>query len=171
MQHGGGSGSGLTGTTWYLTSGTETVPAWQYAVPPGEQANYTITFNTDGNFAAKADCNQAGGTYTTSGTDVMTITPVASTMAFCGEASFDTLYVHALADTTNYKVESGQLTLTQESGTLQFTSTAPTATAEPPASPAEVPAGFRRRPGPHRRRLGPHRRSPRRCRVPGCCAG
>jgi heat shock protein HslJ len=138
----GSSGSGgLTGTTWYLTSGTETVPAWQYAVPPAEQANYTITFNTDGNFAAKADCNQLGGTYKTSGADGLTITPGPSTMAFCGEASFDTLYVHALADTTNYKIENSVLTLTQKNGTLQFTSTKPTATAEPPASPAQVPQG------------------------------
>jgi len=138
----GGSGSGgLTGTTWYLTSGTETVPAWQYAVPPAEQANFTITFNTDGNFTAKADCNVLGGTYKTSGTDGLTITPGPSTMAFCGEASFDTLFVHALGDTTNYKIENGVLTLTQKNGTLQFTSTKPTATAAPSASPAEVPQG------------------------------
>jgi heat shock protein HslJ len=138
---GTGSGSSLTGTTWYLTGGTETVPAFQYAVPPGEQASYTITFNTDGNFAAKADCNQLGGTYKTSGSDGMTITPGVSTMAFCGEESFDVLFVHALGETTNYKIANGQLTLTQKNGTLQFTSTKPTATAEPPASVAEVPQG------------------------------
>jgi heat shock protein HslJ len=138
---GTGSGSGLTGTTWYLTAGTETVPAFQFAVPAGEQANYTITFNADGNFAAKADCNQVGGTYKTSGTDGLTITPSVSTMAFCGEESFDILYVHALGETTNYKVAGGALTLTQKNGTLQFTSTKPTATAEPPASPAQVPQG------------------------------
>jgi heat shock protein HslJ len=137
----GGAGSSLTGTTWYLTSGTETVPAWQWAVPPGEQANYNITFNADGNFSAKADCNQVGGTYKTSGTDGLTITPSVSTMAYCGEASLDALFVHALGATTSYKVENGVLTLTQKNGTLQFTSTKPTATAEPPASPAEVPQG------------------------------
>jgi heat shock protein HslJ len=139
---GGGSGSSsLTGTTWYLTGGTETVPAFQYAVPPGDQANFNITFNTDGNVAGTADCNVIGGTYKTSGTDGLTITPGVSTMAFCGEESFDVLFVHALSETTNYKIESGQLTLTQKNGTLQFTSTKPTATAEPPASVAEVPQG------------------------------
>jgi heat shock protein HslJ len=138
---GGGSGSSLTGTTWYLTGGTETVPAFQYAVPPGDQANFNITFNTDGNFAATADCNQLGGTYKTSGSDGITITPGISTMAFCGEESFDILFVHALGETTNYKIENGVLTLTQKNGTLQFTSTKPTATAEPPASVAEVPQG------------------------------
>ena len=76
---GGGAGSSLTGGTWYLTSGTQTAPAWQWAVPPGEQASYTITFNSDGNFSANADCNVAGGTYETSGTDGLTITPDTST--------------------------------------------------------------------------------------------
>ena len=137
---GGGSG-GLTGTTWYLTGGTETAPAFQYAVPPGDQANFNITFSSDGNFSGKADCNAIGGTYKTSGSDGLTITPTTSTMAFCGEASFDTLFVHALGDTTNYKIDNGTLTLTQKNGTLQFTSTKPTATAEPPASPAQVPQG------------------------------
>ena len=137
----GGGASSLTGTTWYLTAGTETVPAWQWAVPPGEQANYTITFNTDGNFSAKADCNQVGGPYKTSGSDGLTITPTISTMAYCGEASLDTLFVHALGNTTNYKIANGELTLTQKNGTLTFTSTKPTATAAPPASAAEVPQG------------------------------
>ena len=138
---GGGGGTSLTGTTWYLTAGTETVPAWQWAVPPGDQARYTITFNSDGNFSSKADCNQVGGPYKTSGTDGITITPTISTMAFCGEDSMDTLFVHALGNTTNYKIASGQLTLTQKNGTLTFTSTKPTASPAPPASPAEVPQG------------------------------
>jgi len=138
---GGGGGSSLTGTTWYLTAGTETVPAWQWAVAPGDQARYTITFNTDGSFSSKADCNQVGGPYKTSGADGITITPTVSTMAFCGEDSLDTLFVHALGNTTNYKIENGQLTLTQKNGTLTFTSTKSTATLAPPASPAEVPQG------------------------------
>ena len=138
----GGAGSGLTGGTWYLTSGTQTAPAWQWAVPPGEQASYTISFASDGNVNGKADCNQFTGTYKTSGTDGLTITPGASTMAYCGDGSLDTLYVHALSTTTNYKVASGELTLTLDGGgTLMFTSTSPTATAEPPASPATVPVG------------------------------
>jgi hypothetical protein len=43
-----GGGSSLTGTTWYLTSGTQQTPAWQWVVPPGDQSRYTITFNADG---------------------------------------------------------------------------------------------------------------------------
>ena len=137
-----GGGSSLTGKTWYLTSGTQTAPAWQWAVPPGEQASYTILFNTDGNFSATADCNQVGGTYTTSGSDGLTIKTTLSTMAFCGEDSLDSLYLAALNATKSYKVDGNTLTLTlAPGGTLQFTSVQPTATAEPPASPAEVPVG------------------------------
>ena len=139
---GGGAGTSLTGGTWYLTSGTQTAPAWQWAVPPAEQASYTITFNSDGNFSANADCNVAGGTYTTSGTDGLTITPATSTMAYCGDGSLDTLYMHALSTTTTYKIASGELTLTlDDGGTLLFTSTKSTASAEPEASPEEVPVG------------------------------
>ena len=139
---GGGAGSSLTGGTWFLTSGTQTAPAWQWAVPPAEQASYTITFNSDGNFSANADCNVAGGTYRTSGTDGLTITPVTSTMAYCGDGSLDTLYVHALSTTASYKIANGELTLTlDDGGTLMFTSTKSTASAEPEASPEEVPVG------------------------------
>ena len=162
---GGGGGTSLTGTTWYLTAGTETVPAWQWAVPAGEQALYTITFNTDGNFSSKADCNQVGGPYKTSGTDGITITPTVSTMAFCGEDSLDTLFVHALGNTTNYKIENGQLTLTQKNGTLTFTSTKPT------ASPRRrhrrpSPAGLRRARA-HRQGVAADRCHREGARVPG----
>ena len=72
------SGSALTGTTWQWTASTTTVPASQSVVPDPE--NYTITFNTDGTFEAKVDCNQASGDYTTNGSE-LTITPGPSTLA------------------------------------------------------------------------------------------
>ena len=137
-----GGGSSLTGKTWFLTAGTDTTPAWQWAVPPAEQANYTITFNTDGTFNAKADCNQVSGTYTTSGTDGLTIEPGPSTLAYCGDGSLDSLFTAALAAATTYKVEGNQLTLTLEGGgTLQFTSAQPTGSAAAPPSPPDVSQG------------------------------
>jgi len=39
---GGGAGTSLTGGTWYLTSGSETAPAWQWAVPPGDSTVRTV---------------------------------------------------------------------------------------------------------------------------------
>jgi len=138
---GGGSGTSLTGATWYLTSGTETAPAWQWAVPPGDQAKYTIAFASDGTFSAKADCNQVAGTYKTSGSDGLTIQPGPSTMAYCGDGSLGDLYVHALGTTKSYKIASAVLTLTLANGTMSFTSTKPTASAAPAASAPEVPQG------------------------------
>ena len=137
-----GGGNALTGKTWYLTAGTEQTPAWQWAVPPGEQGLYTITFNADGTFNAKADCNQVSGSYKTSGTDGLTIEPGPSTLAYCGDGSMDSLYTHLLGRTSTYKVDGATLTLTMSGGaTLTFTSTAPTATEAPPPSVEAVPAG------------------------------
>src|SRR4051812_9866339 len=96
-----GGGSQLTGTTWQLTAVTEKVPAFQGVVPADQQAQYTILFNTDGSFNASADCNQLSGSYTTSGSS-MTITPGPMTMAFCGEQSLDSIYVHMLGEVSTF---------------------------------------------------------------------
>lgn len=136
------TGSSLTGKTWYLTAGTDTTPAWQWAVPPAESANYTITFNTDGTFNAKADCNQVSGSYQTSGSDGLTIEPGPSTLAYCGDGSLDSLFTAALAAATTYKVDGSTLTLTMTGGgTLQFTSAQPTGSAAAPPSQPDVSQG------------------------------
>lgn len=118
----GGSGSsGLTGKTWHLTAITEKVPAFQGVIPAADQANYTIAFNADGTFNAKADCNQVNGSYKTSGSNGLTITPGASTMAFCGEASFGTQYVEGLSKAASYTVSGNDLTITlSDQGTMTF---------------------------------------------------
>jgi heat shock protein HslJ len=141
----GAAGGGLTGQTWQLTAITEKVPAFQGVVPAEEQANYTITFNDDGTYAARADCNQTGGTYETSGSNGLTITPGLSTMAFCGEFSLDTLYVHALSQAASYAIADGTLTITlQDEGTLTFVAASSSESAAPAessaaASPATEP--------------------------------
>jgi heat shock protein HslJ len=135
-------GSSLTGKAWYLTSGTQTAPAWQWAVPPADSLKYTITFNDDKSFAAKADCNQVSGTYATSGSNGLTITPGPSTMAYCGEGSLGSLYTTALSTTESYKVDGNTLTLTlTDGGTMSFASAQPSGSAAPPASPPDVSQG------------------------------
>ena len=57
-------------------------------------ADYTITFNSDGTLTGKADCNTFEGTYSQANGLVITIG--SSTMAFCGEASLDTMYLSLL---------------------------------------------------------------------------
>ena len=112
------SGSALTGTTWQWTASTTTVPASQSVVPDPE--NYTITFNTDGTFEAKVDCNQASGDYTTDGSE-LTITPGPSTLAACPEGSLDGLYLEGLSKAASYSVSGEEMTITlSDEGTMQF---------------------------------------------------
>jgi heat shock protein HslJ len=114
-------GGGLTGKTWQLTAITEKVPAFQGVVPAAEQANYTIAFNADLTFSAKADCNQLGGSYTTTGTGGLTIKLGPMTMAACPEGSLSSQYVESLGKAASYAIADGQLTITlTDEGTLVY---------------------------------------------------
>ena len=117
------SGGDITGPTWRLVSITTQRPAFQGVVPAEAMVNYTITFNDDGTFAAKADCNQVSGTYTIQDDSVLTIVPGPSTLAFCGEESLGDEYVAALGQAGSYTFAENQLTVTLlDSGTLTFAS-------------------------------------------------
>jgi heat shock protein HslJ len=139
------SGSGdLTGKPWQLTAITEKTPAFQGVVPPAEQSRYTVTFNTDGTYAATADCNQVSGKYTTSGSSI-TIEPGATTMMACPEGSFGDLFGHGLTQASTYAIASKELTLTlKDGGTMAFVvGTAPgspAAATEEPTAAAQSPA-------------------------------
>ena len=125
----------LLGKTWKLTGITETTPAFQGVVPEADQSNYTIEFQADGTFNAKADCNQVGGTYEVhrgdGRTDIglepgggsISILPGPSTLAACPPGSMGDLYVVGLGKASSYAIEGGQLTLTLadgDGGTLVF---------------------------------------------------
>ena len=153
---GGSSSSDLTGKNWQLTAITEKAPAFQGVVPAAEQSKYTVNFATDGTFTGSADCNQISGTYTTSGSNKIAITLGASTRAFCGDGSFDVLYIDALGKATSYAIANSELTLTLSDGsTLAFvvgvaagstpapsagaSAAAATATPKPTAPPTAKP--------------------------------
>jgi heat shock protein HslJ len=115
------SGGNLTGKTWQLTAITEKVPAFQGVVPAAEQVNYTITFEPNGNFSAKADCNQLAGSYTTTGSGGLTLALGPMTLAACPVGSLSDQYVTALGKATSYAIANDQLTITTtDGGTLQF---------------------------------------------------
>jgi heat shock protein HslJ len=115
------SGSGLAGKTWQWTASTTKVPASQSVVPDPE--NYTIVFNADGTFSARADCNQLGGNYTTTDSGGITITPGPMTLALCSDESLDALYVAGLGQGQSYAISGDQLTLTlAEEATMTFNS-------------------------------------------------
>lgn len=82
----------ITGVEWQWQSVTNQTTDETTTVPnPG---NYTITFNDDGTFEGKADCNNISGSWSQENGFSITVGP--STMAFCGEASLDQQYLDLL---------------------------------------------------------------------------
>jgi len=142
---GSSNSSALTGKDWQLTAITEKTPAFLGVIPAADQSRYQITFNTDDTFKGTADCNQFAGTYKTSGSDKITITPGISTMAMCPDGSFDALFVHGLTRATKYAIANETLTITlTDEGTMTFVvgvaaGSTPVATAAATAAPTAKP--------------------------------
>jgi heat shock protein HslJ len=88
------SSNSITGVVWKWQSVINQDTNETTTVPNPE--NYTIEFNEDGTFIGKADCNNIAGTYSTENGFAITLGP--STLAFCGEASLDTLYLDLLSN-------------------------------------------------------------------------
>ncbi|MCO5190412.1 MAG: META domain-containing protein [Anaerolineae bacterium] len=82
----------ITDINWQWTSVTERSSGNETTVP--DPSIYTIVFHTDGSVTGQADCNNFSGTYSQDNGLVITLGP--STMAFCGEASLDQVYVGLL---------------------------------------------------------------------------
>jgi heat shock protein HslJ len=116
-----GSSSSLTGKTWQLTEMTQRVAGGFGVVPEADQANYTIEFKSDGNYQAKADCNQTSGTYTTTSDGGLTIEPGPTTLVACPEGSLSDEYIQSLTDASGYAIVDGELTIKLPDGwTLVF---------------------------------------------------
>ena len=115
-------GGDITGKTWHLISITTNTPKFAAIVPAESQGNYTIDFAVDGTFAAKADCNQVSGTYTTTPTGGLTIVLGPSTLVACPEGSLGSQYATGLGNAASYSITESDLTITlKDEGTLVFT--------------------------------------------------
>jgi heat shock protein HslJ len=116
-----GSSSSLTGKTWQLTALTHRVANGLGVVPEADQANYTVEFKSDGNYQAKADCNQTSGTYTTTSEGGLTIEPGPTTLVACPAGSLSDDYIQGLTNALSYAILDGELTITLKDGwTLVF---------------------------------------------------
>ena len=111
-----GGTSSLTGKTWQLTEMSQRVAGFQPPVSEADQANYTIEFKSDGNYQAKADCNQTSGTYTTTSDGGLTIEPGPTTLVVCPEGSFSDQYIQSLTNASSYAIADGHLTITLMDG-------------------------------------------------------
>ena len=88
------SSNSITGVVWKWQSVINQDTNETTAVP--NPKNYTIEFNEDGTFNGTADCNSISGTYSTENGFAITLGP--STLAFCGEASLDMVYLDLLSN-------------------------------------------------------------------------
>lgn len=98
--------------------------------------NYTLLFNEDGTFAAQADCNNVDGRYATTPPDSIFMEAGPSTMAFCGEDSFDTAMLQMFGPAQNYRFEENGNTLV-----FSFVAGGPVDYYQNVVSPAEESTG------------------------------
>jgi len=114
-------GGDLLGRVWSLTSITERNPAFQGVIPPADQGKYTVEFQQNGTFSAKADCNTVAGTYVAAAGGSLTMTIGPSSLAACADGSFSDLYILGLSNAASYAVANNALTITlHDQGTLVY---------------------------------------------------
>jgi heat shock protein HslJ len=86
-----------------------------------DPSKYTVTFSEDGRVRIQADCNSGSSTYTIEGSR-LTIQPAAVTLAFCGPASQDAVFLRDLQRVVGYTFKDEQLVLNLalDSGNMVF---------------------------------------------------
>ena len=104
-------------TNWEWQQLIETAPTAQSVILDSE--NYTIVFNQDGIYNAKADCNMLSGGYEIEGNN-LTLLPGPSTLAECGPDSSYDQYVGFLGQVDGYEIENGRLILSFGDGAGQM---------------------------------------------------
>ena len=98
----------LTDVTWEWTGTTGAASGDASATDP---THFTVTFHDNSTFGFQADCNVGGGDYTSSDDGSLTMSLGMSTMAFCGEASQDTVYKEQLGTAARGIVQIDDLEL------------------------------------------------------------
>ncbi len=67
----------------------------------------------------QADCNTCSGEYDTEGDSISIVIGVC-TKVYCGESSYDSLYLDALKESNTYEIDGDILILTYDDGNLIF---------------------------------------------------
>ncbi len=90
--------------------------------------DYSLTFNDDGTFYARLDCNNGGGLYTNED-GTLTMTAVRTTLALCPDSSLAGIMSTAFEQPLAYAIDGRTLTLTHADGTVDtYIDNAPTIT-------------------------------------------
>ena len=93
-----------------------------------DSANYSLTFNDDGTFYARLDCNNGGGMYTAE-EGTLTMIGVRTTLALCPPGSLAGEMSTAFEQPLTYAVTGDTLTLSHADGTIDtYFDSAPTLT-------------------------------------------
>ena len=77
----------IVGVVWQWEMFQDT--ADQNNIEVGDPSQYTVTLSPEGQASIKADCNQVNMGYSLEGHSITFVGPGVSTMAFCGEDSYD----------------------------------------------------------------------------------
>lgn len=98
---------------------------WQLTSMNGTQAqmgsNYTVSFNTDGTVAGKADCNYFSGDYSAQEEGNVSMSAVSTTKMNCGSSSNSNSYLNSVSSASSFQVRGANtLTLNTGSGELVF---------------------------------------------------
>ncbi|MEO6050506.1 MAG: META domain-containing protein [Pyrinomonadaceae bacterium] len=96
----------LAGTIWRM----ESLENVQGSTKVGKPENYQIEFSATGDMGVKADCNVGGGRYV-AGAGNLSIMNIITSMAFCGEDSFDKRMLQSLESAKSYRIEGNSLTI------------------------------------------------------------
>lgn len=103
--------SALTGVTWQWTSFRDLHQHIEVLTP-----NQTITFNDDGSFHGRADCNRVAGGFSVDG-DSITLSPGPATLAACPQGSLGDAFMGYLFQAEEFAVnDDGTLVLGLNSG-------------------------------------------------------
>ncbi len=111
----------LAGTSWQATginNGRGGVEA------NAATSGVTAVFGEDGQLTGSGGCNSYSGTYTTAGTDQITLGPIAATAKACEDPDVTRVeqeYFAALGNVTTYQLDGDTLTLRDDSGAAQAT--------------------------------------------------
>jgi heat shock protein HslJ len=102
-----GTAPTFTNTTWEWNA----LEAGANRTVINDSAQYTVVFRPNMTYSLKADCNNGAGSYTVSGAE-LNLSPAAVTLAYCGEASKDQLYLTSLMHVSTYEIDrNGNLIL------------------------------------------------------------
>ncbi len=102
-------------------------PAGNDVLAVGDMAPYTLRFLSSGTYEGQADCNRVAGGYTLNDGD-LTLSPGASTLAFCPPPSLSDQFLRLIAQVGSYTQEGDVLVLglSDQTGAMVF---------RPPISP------------------------------------